>query len=299
MLPPQSDFVPNFQLYGEILDGGLPDLIHVETLKDRSQHHDWQIRPHRHADLCQFMSFQTDQVGIDLDGHSIPTRVPTILFVPPRVVHGFRFSPQIAGSVTTFPIELMRHGAWATEAPSNPIIVPKGSDHFARLDALLNEIEDEYRRNRYQRRLALQALVELCVTWVLRAQAPRASRSTEVESQSSSDNRLKTFLELVEQNFTNGLSAAEYARSIGTSKSQLARDCRTLTGRSPLQIVHDRLLIEANRKLAYTQWSISQISETLGFSDLGYFSRFYRQRTGQTPSEYRRRFRQRSQSAEL
>ena len=298
MHPRQPDLVPNFQLYGDVLGDGLPDLIHVETLKDRSQYHDWQIKPHRHADLCQFMSFETDDVGIDLDGQSITTRQPTILFVPPRVVHGFRFSPQIIGSVTTFPIELMRQRAEATEAPTNTIIVPQGNEHFSRLNALLHELEDEYRRNRPQRQRALQALIELCMTWVLRAETSRTPRSAEFDSQPSSDNRLKKFLELVDENFARGLSSAEYARRVGTSKSQLARDCRTLTGRSPLQIVHDRLIIEANRKLAYTSWPISQISETLGFSDLGYFSRFYRERMGQTPSEYRKRIRRRSHLSE-
>lgn len=294
MQPHPPDFVPSFQLYGEVLPGGLPDLIHVETLKDRSQHHDWRIQPHRHADLCQIMSFRTEHVGIDLDGQSIETRHPTILFVPPLVVHGFRFAPMIVGTVTTFPVELMRQGSLGTKPPTQPILITQENEHFAPLDKLLDEIEDEYRRNRPQRHRALQALVELCMTWVLRAETSRGIGAADVDHQPSSDNRLKAFLELVEKNFTRGLSSAEYARRIGTSKSQLARDCRTLTGRSPLQIVHDRLVIEANRKLAYTPWPISQISETLGFSDLGYFSRFYRERMGQTPSEYRKRIRLRS-----
>ncbi|MEM9763446.1 MAG: hypothetical protein AAF968_13205, partial [Pseudomonadota bacterium] len=61
------DIVPSFHLYGEAQQSGLPDIIHVETLKDRSQHHDWRIMPHRHHDLFQIMHFQATTVGIELD----------------------------------------------------------------------------------------------------------------------------------------------------------------------------------------------------------------------------------------
>jgi AraC family transcriptional activator of pobA len=63
--------------------------------------------------------------------------------------------------------------------------------------------------------------------------------------------------------------------------------------KSPLEVVHDRIIKEANRKLAYTRWPIAEISERLGFNDLGYFSRFYRQKTGETPTDYRARIRSR------
>ncbi|MEM8841005.1 MAG: AraC family transcriptional regulator, partial [Pseudomonadota bacterium] len=50
-----------------------------------------------------------------------------------------------------------------------------------------------------------------------------------------------------------------------------------------------RIVKEANRKLAYTPWPVSQVSEALGFTDMGYFSRFYRKCTGTTPTQYRAR----------
>ncbi|MEM7061429.1 MAG: helix-turn-helix domain-containing protein [Pseudomonadota bacterium] len=291
-----QDFVPNFQLYGEVRQSGLPDLIHIETLKDRSQHHDWQIKPHRHADLCQIMSFQSAQVAIDLDGQSTTTNRPSILFVPPRVVHGFRFSPQVIGTVTTIPIELMRADTIGVGHQGQPMLIPAGSTAFDRLKDLLAQIDEEYRRTRPHRQRALQAMVELCMIWISRAQSASAATAKPAGIQPSSDKRINAFLNLVEENFGRGWSATEYARRIGTSKSQLTRDCRALTGRSPMQVVHDRLINEANRKLAYTPWPISQISDALGFSDLGYFSRFYRERAGETPSQYRNRIRQRGTS---
>ncbi|MNC62696.1 Bifunctional transcriptional activator/DNA repair enzyme AdaA [compost metagenome] len=63
--------------------------------------------------------------------------------------------------------------------------------------------------------------------------------------------------------------------------------CRELAGQTALQIIHQRLLLEAKRNLIYTNMSISQLSDGLGFSDPTYFSRFFRRLCGQTPNAFR------------
>ncbi|MNE34730.1 Bifunctional transcriptional activator/DNA repair enzyme AdaA [compost metagenome] len=63
--------------------------------------------------------------------------------------------------------------------------------------------------------------------------------------------------------------------------------CRELAGQTALQIIHQRLLLEAKRNLIYTNMSIGQLSDSLGFSDPTYFSRFFRRLDGQTPNAFR------------
>ncbi|MEM6677354.1 MAG: helix-turn-helix domain-containing protein [Pseudomonadota bacterium] len=286
--------IPSFRLYGEAQQTGLPDLIHVETLKDRSQHHDWRIQPHRHHDLFQIMHFQTTDVGVELDGATTRVPAPAVLFVPPRVVHGFHFSPKVSGTVTTIPIEGLQGDDLLLSMTVAPLLLRGGNRPFERLSGLIDDLHDEYRGHRPERRRALQTLLELIMVWGARGRAETLDQISPLAEQQKSEKRVSEFLALVEQHFTEGWHAGDYARAVGTSKSQLTRDCRSMAGRSPLQIVHDRLVQEANRKLAYTPWPISQISEALGFTDLGYFSRFYRERTGETPSRYRARIRART-----
>ncbi|MNY63232.1 HTH-type transcriptional activator Btr [compost metagenome] len=56
---------------------------------------------------------------------------------------------------------------------------------------------------------------------------------------------------------------------------------------TPLGVINARLLLEVKRELAYSSRSIKEIAHELGFSDEGYFSRFFRKHTQQTPSEFR------------
>ncbi|WP_409263796.1 helix-turn-helix transcriptional regulator, partial [Pseudomonas putida] len=64
--------------------------------------------------------------------------------------------------------------------------------------------------------------------------------------------------------------------------------CRALSGQTALQVVHQRLLLEARRNLIYTRMSIGQLSDSLGFTDPTYFARWFKRLSGQTPNAYRR-----------
>ena len=77
------------------------------------------------------------------------------------------------------------------------------------------------------------------------------------------------------------------AHRIGLSSVHLNTLCRELAGQTALQIIHQRLMLEAKRNLIYTNISISQLSDNLGFSDPTYFSRFFKRLGGQTPNAFR------------
>ncbi len=286
------DVVPSFMLYGEAPHRDLPDLIHIEALKDRSQHHDWEIKPHRHVDLMQIMQFQTLDVHIHLDGTTIRTHRPTILIIPPMIIHGFHFSPDVTGTVATIPVELIadqKEGAPSLAQQAETMTAENSL--FAHFTHILDQIEDEYVSQRPVREHALLYLIRLLGIWIERfTRACHGERAPETYL-SQAESRVRSFLALIEQHYLDGWGTSEYGLAIGISKSQLTRDCRAVLNRSPLQLVHDRIIREANRKLAYTIWPIAEISDQLGFADLGYFSRFYRQKTGETPTDYRSRIR--------
>ncbi len=60
-----------------------------------------------------------------------------------------------------------------------------------------------------------------------------------------------------------------------------------MVNKNALQLIHERVLLEAKRNLIYTVQSVSQISYGLGFNDPAYFSRFFKRLTGQPPKAFR------------
>ncbi len=58
--------VPVFKLYGETTAWPTPDLIHCESIPERSKIHEWEIKPHRHGDLVQLLYVQSGRAVLKL-----------------------------------------------------------------------------------------------------------------------------------------------------------------------------------------------------------------------------------------
>ena len=68
---------------------------------------------------------------------------------------------------------------------------------------------------------------------------------------------------------------------------QLSRLTRESLGKSSIALINERVLVEAQRELIYTNASIKQIADGLGFEDESYFGRFFRKHMGVSPQTYR------------
>lgn len=95
------------------------------------------------------------------------------------------------------------------------------------------------------------------------------------------------FRTLVEENYRQRWSIADYAASMGISESRLNRICRSFTRKTAFEVVQDRILLEAQRYLVYTAAPISEIAYELGFNDPAYFCRFFKKKTGRTAKAFR------------
>ena len=92
----------------------------------------------------------------------------------------------------------------------------------------------------------------------------------------------------LEAHYRDHWAVTAYAAALGTTASTLTRATRALTGQALVDLLHDRLLLEAKRNLAFTGASVAQIAYALGFADPAYFARFFKARSGQTASSFRR-----------
>ena len=95
------------------------------------------------------------------------------------------------------------------------------------------------------------------------------------------------FRRLVELRYREHVGLAAYTAELGVSQARLRRACLSVAGQSPAELVHLRLLVEAERQLRYTFLSIAQIAYHLGFQDPAYFSRFFTTRMRLSPRKFR------------
>jgi len=280
--------VPLFQLYGENQAWPGTDLLHCESIPARSRLHHWEIKPHQHAELFQLLYVQRGEAQVEIEGVRSVISEAAIQVVPPLTVHGFRFSADIQGHVLTFGTALVADLEQRLGAPLSVLTkaacYPLGKDRV-RLRNLIETLQQEYQGHEPARVTLLEALVTALMVWISRrqqlGQAPRNRDERDRQL-------LGQYLRLVEAHYREHLSVEDFAARMNIQSLQLNQLCRALSGQTALQVVHQRLLLEARRNLIYTRMSIGQLSDSLGFSDPTYFARFFKRLSGQTPNGYRR-----------
>ncbi len=95
------------------------------------------------------------------------------------------------------------------------------------------------------------------------------------------------FKELVEDNYMRGYSVNKYADMLNISSKTLATITKTVVGKSPSQLIAERVVLEARRLLKFTTLQISEITFRLGFEDTSYFIKYFKRHVGSSPRHYR------------
>lgn len=90
---------------------------------------------------------------------------------------------------------------------------------------------------------------------------------------------------------SKGLPSVQFvAESLNMSSGYLGNMLRTLTGQNTQQHIHDKLIEKAKEKLSTTNLSVSEIAYELGFEHPQSFSKLFKNKTKQSPSEFRSSF---------
>lgn len=97
-------------------------------------------------------------------------------------------------------------------------------------------------------------------------------------------------VEVVRQNIDNSkFSTDEFAKAMHMSRSNLHLKLKSLTGESALDFIHKVRFEEACRLLKDGRWSVSEISDKVGFSTPSYFATSFKKYMGCLPTEYQSR----------
>lgn len=106
-------------------------------------------------------------------------------------------------------------------------------------------------------------------------------------AKSSKVDLLRSYNYLVEQHFKTEHSVSFYAEKLFKSPKTLSNNFAKLN-RSPLQIIHERIILEAQRLLKYTDKTAKEIAFEVGFEDASHLSRLFKKLTSQSPSEFKK-----------
>lgn len=103
--------------------------------------------------------------------------------------------------------------------------------------------------------------------------------------------RLEQFLQQHFNKSSDALPSVEMmAAALNLSPGYLSDMLRSLTGRTAQQHIHDQLIEKAKELLSSTDLSVSEIAYHFGFEYPQSFNKLFRNKTNQTPLQYRQSF---------
>ena len=162
-------------------------------------------------------------------------------------------------------------------------------------DSLWKEIEVETAPSK-ERDEIIRALLRVVFYKAARLYRDRFEKSSAQMSESAQTRLGRDFRLAVEKHFRTTTSVSDYAKQLHVTADHLGAVIRSHTGRTPSDIIRDRLLLEAKRLLIHTSMNISEIAYALNFEDPAYFGRFFRRLMHRTPGDFREEFSEKHQT---
>jgi len=99
---------------------------------------------------------------------------------------------------------------------------------------------------------------------------------------------IRKFNVLVEQNFKAKHQVKDYADLLFRSPKTLSNLFKQYNNDSPLQVINQRIVLEAKKQLVHANKTIDELSYELGYKDAAHFSKFFKKQIGISPNAFRK-----------
>ncbi|SIR18128.1 helix-turn-helix domain-containing protein [Maribacter ulvicola] len=149
-----------------------------------------------------------------------------------------------------------------------------------KIQQLISLLKDEFFHEKASY-IMLKTLLKLLLLHLIRFQ------SDELLEQDLNQKRVFQFLELMETNFIKETSTDYYAKQIGISSKRLNQILKEKLSLTAKQIIQQRQITESKRMLVKGDITTKELAYCLGFDSLSSFSRFFKKKTGISPSGFK------------
>jgi AraC family transcriptional activator of pobA len=280
--------IPKYTL--EQVNPGGSRLFEIKELNgELKQHHSIFLAPHRRDYyMLVFVKQGSSRHWVDMLPYTLKQN--TFYFSVPHQVHVKEQSFPMIGTMLLFTDEFL-----AIEENQLlrqlPVIQNKHNGHMLELtDENIEFIVDimakmltEYQQKQDWRNGMLLSYLRVLLIYLSRLYTEQFQN----EELLTDRVLLKKFRALIDEHYSQLHDVAAYSDLLYLSAGHLSEVIKEQSGKTAIEHIHERLMLEAKRLLFHTEYSIKEIAFRLGFEDASYFNRFFKRLSSQTPLLYR------------
>jgi len=248
--------------------------------------------PHRHN---YYEVFHFTKGGGDhmLDFTHREIKDHSLHFVAPGQIHMLRREPQAKGYVLIFSSAFFHlHASRNSVLNDYPAfnktavpVLPSALELSNELQKISSDIENEFNSNHPYRD---QVLFSYLTIFLLKCRPYFIADKTFASADNASQVLVRKFHKLIDENFNTMHKVNTYADKLSITPNHLNDISKKTTGKTALEMIQDRITLEAKRYLLHSDLNSKQIAFELNFNDPSYFSRFFKQQTKRSPESYRK-----------
>ncbi len=246
--------------------------------------------PHKNT-FFTLLIIDTAQGEIIIDNEKIDITNAKIFIIKPRCINNIHINNSAIGKIILFSEDFfsLRYNNNILsqfsflERDATPEFRLSVYEHN-RIQLILQLLHEEYLQKKSETQKVLRSYLNIFLFELERIFCP-----IEIEkNRNQKKDKIKQFEKLVEQNFVTKKRPSCYADLLNISTNYLNKLCKEQTGRTAGDIIRKYTFIEAQRLLYYTNYSVNEIADKLGFGTTSYFISFFKKEMGITPEQFRK-----------
>lgn len=168
---------------------------------------------------------------------------------------------------------------------SSPVMVELTEKESKSYEILFSFFEEEFENNDHIQGEMLRVLLKRLII-----KSVRLLKNTIVDSTLEQPNMdiIRQYNLLVEEHFKEKHKVADYADLLYKSPKTLSNLFARYNNKTPLQVINDRIILEAKKLLLLSKKPSKEIAYSLGFSEASHFSKFFKNQVGTSPLHFKK-----------
>ncbi|QHS63428.1 AraC family transcriptional regulator [Chitinophaga agri] len=216
-----------------------------------------------------------------------------IYCLTPGQLHQFRPDHQTRGFVLTFSPEflfmpqdnaaLIFHSS-SFHKLSGTTIIPLTSEIREEMEDLAGKMVREFENFFLLRSEILRGLLNIFMIYLTRQYRPAVLPAIKAGNKTL----VNRFFAIVEKKYMEYKLVAEYADELAVTPNHLNEMVKKISGFPASHHIRQRVVLEAKRLATYSGSSMKEIAYSLGFDDIAHFSKFFKNFSGRSFTDYKK-----------
>ena len=247
-------------------------------------------KKHSHA-FYQFIYVISGEGEIVIDEHKHTAVASSVFIIRPNTEHSISFSKN--SDMTTFEVKFKANSYWDREIESMPNKIAVNANSY-QIVSMLEKIfyESVWKLWSYESVITSSFLLVLVhLERHLRNESAMEGKNPNLFDDIAVGHEAKmldAIAEYINNNCNNSkITLAELSELAKCSETYLCRVFKKIYGMPPFQYINFLRLQKAKELLIHSSLNITEISESLGFQSIHYFSRYFTKKEGVSPIKYR------------